>query len=101
MLNSINQDAFTLFNQGGNLIPYEYTGYKNEILASKSTAWLGTTLNNSPIYDVKGPDAAVFLTSVCINSFLKMKPVRQGIFPPAGRTKIVGNSRAGFSERSA
>ncbi|WKY45233.1 aminomethyl transferase family protein [Eubacteriaceae bacterium ES2] len=74
MLNSISQDAFTLFNQGGNLIPYEYTGYKNEILASKATAWLGTTLNNSPIYDVKGSDAAKFLTSVCINSFMKMKP---------------------------
>ncbi|MCG2730789.1 MAG: aminomethyl transferase family protein [Acetobacterium sp.] len=74
MLNSINRDAFTLFNQGGNLMPYEYTGYKNEILASKSTAWFGTILNNSPIYDVTGPDAAKFLTSICVNSFLKMKP---------------------------
>lgn len=74
MLDSINRDAFTLFNQGGNLIPYEYTGYKNEILASKSTAWFGTTLNSSPIYDVKGPDAAKFLSSICINSFFKMKP---------------------------
>ncbi|MBC3900904.1 aminomethyl transferase family protein [Acetobacterium malicum] len=74
MLDSINRDAFTLFNQGGNLIPYEYSGYKNEILASKSTAWFGTTLNSSPIYDVKGPDAAKFLSSICINSFFKMKP---------------------------
>lgn len=74
MLDSINRDAFTLFNQGGNLIPYEYNGYKNEILASKSTAWFGTTLNSSPIYDVKGPDAAKFLSSICINSFFKMKP---------------------------
>ncbi len=74
MLDSINRDAFTLFNQGGNLIPYEYTGYKNEIIASKSTAWFGTILNSSPIYDVKGPDAAKFLSSICINSFFKMKP---------------------------
>lgn len=73
MLNPINKDAFTLFNQGGNLIPYEYTGYKDEILASKSTASLGTILNNSPIFDVKGPDAAEFLTSICVNNFLKMK----------------------------
>lgn len=73
MLNSINKDAFTLFNRGGDLVPYEYTGYKDEILASKSTAWFGTILNNSPIFDVKGPDAAKFLTSICVNNFMNMK----------------------------
>ncbi|HCX64781.1 MAG TPA: glycine cleavage system protein T, partial [Eubacteriaceae bacterium] len=72
MLNPINHDAFTLFNRG-ELIPYEYSGYKNEVLASKSTAWLGTILNNSPIYDVKGPDSKDFLTSICVNNFTKMK----------------------------
>lgn len=73
MLSSVNKDAFTLFNQGGNLIAYEYTGYKDEILASKSTASICTILNNSPIFDIKGPDAAEFLTSICVNNFLGMK----------------------------
>ena len=73
MLNPIIKDTFTIFNRGGNLLPYEYTGYKDEILASKSTAWFGTVLNNSPIFDVKGPDAAKFLTSICINNFSAMK----------------------------
>lgn len=81
MLNPINQDAFTLFNQGGNLVAYEYTGYRNEILASKSTAWFGTILNNSPIFDVKGPDAAKFMTSICVNNFSKMTvgSIRHGV----------------------
>lgn len=70
----IDQGVFTLFSAGGMYTtPYEYTGYKDEILASKSTAWIGTTLNNSPVFDVKGPDAAKFLTSICVNDYTNMK----------------------------
>lgn len=70
MFESINEGAFTIFR---GFIPFEYTGYKDEILSSKSTAYVGTILNTSPIYDVKGPDAAKFLTSICVNDFIKMK----------------------------
>lgn len=73
MFETINEGVFTLFNAGGMLLPYEYTGYKDEILSSKSTAYVGTALNESPIYDVKGPDAAKFLSSICVNDFTKMK----------------------------
>lgn len=68
MSNVIDQGIFTLFSVGGlYTAPYEYAGYKDEILASKSSAWVGTALNESLVFDVKGPDAAKFLTSICIN----------------------------------
>ncbi len=54
---------------GPMVIPFEYTGYKDEILASKTTAWIGLSLMLSPIYDIKGPDAAKFLNSICTNDF--------------------------------
>lgn len=73
MFEKINEGVFTLFNAGGLMAPYEYTGYRDEILSSKSTAYVGTALNESPIYDVKGADAAKFLSSVCINKFMNMK----------------------------
>lgn len=73
MFEKINEGVFTLFNAGGFMAPYEYSGYKEEILASKFTAYLGTALNESPVFDVKGPEAAKFLSSVCVNDFTKMK----------------------------
>ncbi|UWG98895.1 aminomethyl transferase family protein [Dehalobacter sp. DCM] len=74
MSDVVNQGVFTLMSVGGMYtIPYEYTGYKDEILASKSTAWVGTALNESPIFDIKGPDAAEFLTSICVNDYRNMK----------------------------
>lgn len=81
MLSALNRDAFLLMNQGGNLTAYEFTGHQDEILASKSTAWLGSVLNNSPIFDVKGPQAAEFLNSICVNNFSQMdtRSIRHGI----------------------
>jgi len=71
----INEGVFTLCSAGGMFFAfYDDTGYNDEILASKSTAWTGTALNGqSPIFDVKGPDAARFLTSICTNNCDKMK----------------------------
>ncbi len=74
MRQHVNEGVSTFFNAGGMyLAPLEYLGYREEILASKHSAWLGTSLNESPIFDVHGPDAAKFLTSICVNNFLKMK----------------------------
>ena len=50
MFETVNEGVFTLFNAGGIMAPYEYTGYKDEILASKSTAYVGTGLNESPVF---------------------------------------------------
>ena len=71
--NSVNQGAFTFFLAGFMYAPYEYTGYKDELLASKESAYITTALNESPIYDVKGPDADKFMSSICINNFSNVK----------------------------
>jgi len=74
MLEHVNEGVSTFLNAGGLYVaPLEYQGYRDEILASKTSAWIGTPLNESPIYDVQGPDAARFLTSLCVNNFMKMK----------------------------
>lgn len=65
----------------GVTLPYEYTGVGDEVTAAKTSAWIGTQLMTSPIYDVKGPDAVKFLNSICVNDFtnLKDKGIRHAI----------------------
>ena len=56
-------------------MPLEYSGGKDEFLASRKTAWLGGALNCTPVYEVWGPDAAEVLTATCVNrDFSLMKP---------------------------
>ena len=73
MFEKVYAGCHTMFNAGGMYIPYEYTDFREEVLASKTSAYIGTVLNTSPVYDVEGPDAAKFLTSVCVNDFTRMK----------------------------
>lgn len=66
----IDEGAFTYRKAGAGFTHFEYSGWRTEILASKQTAHIGTSLHgHSPVYDVSGPDALEFLRSVCINSF--------------------------------
>ena len=51
----------------GTLLPSAFTGPRAEFLACRETAWLGVTLNSSPVFDIFGPDAVKFLNSVCVN----------------------------------
>lgn len=51
----------------GTFLPREFGGSRKELLACRETAWLGSNLNMSPVYDVSGPDAAALLTRVCVN----------------------------------
>jgi glycine cleavage system aminomethyltransferase T len=73
-LNSpVYEGATLLFPFGPTLAPYEYTGVQDEILASKTSAWIGVTLTiTSPIYDVKGPDLIKFFNSICVNDFTNL-----------------------------
>jgi len=76
------EGVFTLFPAGPVMSPLEYNGYVPEVLATKRTASLGTSLNgNSPVYDVTGPDALEFLRSVCVNSFkgFEVGQIRHGV----------------------
>ncbi len=56
----------------GMLLPYEYRGVKPEIRAYQTSAWIGTSLMISPIYDVYGPDVIKFFNSICINDFTNL-----------------------------
>jgi glycine cleavage system aminomethyltransferase T len=64
---SINEDASTINGGNGVYLPHNFSGAEDELLACRKTAWLGTALNMSPVYDVSGPDSAKLLTSVCVN----------------------------------
>lgn len=71
----IMEGAFGLWRDfGGNVLPWEFTGSKDEFMATRTTASLGVFLNSSPVYDISGPDAEKFLNFVCVNrDFHKMK----------------------------
>ena len=56
----------------GVCLPFEYQGVKPEISAYQTSAWIGTSLMISPIYDVYGPDLVKFFNSICTNDFSKL-----------------------------
>lgn len=65
---NINKDAKLLLPfMGKGFMPFIYTGYQDELMACRKTAWLGTFLNLSPVYDVSGPDLIKLLNRVCVN----------------------------------
>ena len=72
---SVNKDCALITNLGPfGCYPLVVSSYKEELLACRETAWLGCTLNVSPVYDVSGPDAAKLLNYVCVNrDFNKLK----------------------------
>lgn len=73
MGNPAMEGATLLFQMApGMSLPYEYGGVEQEIQGYRDSAWIGTTLMISPIYDVVGKDAVKFLNSICINDFTKL-----------------------------
>lgn len=67
------ETATLLFQIGGGTpLPYEFGGVKHEIDGYRKSAWIGTPLAWSPIYDVVGPDAVKFLNSICTNNFSRL-----------------------------
>lgn len=73
MMNPAMEQATLLFQMApGMSIPYEYSGVKDEIEGYRVSAWIGTTLMISPIYDVIGEDSVKFLNSICVNDFTKL-----------------------------
>jgi vanillate/3-O-methylgallate O-demethylase len=77
----VYEGVFSTMHLGPMVLPYQYTGYRDEILASKTSAWIGLNLMMSPIYDVKGPDAVKFFNSICVNDFTNLsdKGIRHAI----------------------
>lgn len=54
---------------------------EDEIKAYQTSAWIGTALMTSPIYDVYGPDAVKLMGQVCTNDFttLGMNGIRHAV----------------------
>lgn len=67
------REGSLLFQNPLGLISYEFGGIPSESTAYRTSAWIGTVLNSSPIIDVVGPDACKFLESICVNDFSKLK----------------------------
>lgn len=64
-------DADVAFYQGivrPFLIPLEYTGWRDEQMSWKETAYLHGNLNPSPTLILRGPDALRFLRDTCVNT---------------------------------
>lgn len=59
-------------------VPLEYEGWKPETLSWTKTAYLGTSISMSFIYDVKGPEVQEFMKKYFVNNFDKF---------PVGRAK--------------
>ena len=64
---SLSQVPGSPFSKAG-FFPFDYTGAKNELLACRETAWLGTSLMQSPVYDIYGNEAVKYLNYYCVNS---------------------------------
>ena len=47
-------DAALLMNFGPIVVPFEYTGRRDETLSWKNGAYLGTSISMSPSYTIKG-----------------------------------------------
>lgn len=70
MNNPVFEGARYLFQMApGFMIPFEYEGVRREIQAYQTSAWIGTSLMISPIFDVYGPDVIPFFNFICVNDF--------------------------------
>ncbi|MCD7834547.1 MAG: hypothetical protein LUH00_11270 [Lachnospiraceae bacterium] len=82
IMNPALEGASLIMPQGpGVMAAFSYTGIADEIQAYQTSAWIGTALLTSPIYDVCGPDVAKLLNSVCTNDFttLGLKGLRHAV----------------------
>ena len=72
---SLNDGARLMMNFGQGLcMPARYATPREELLACRNTAWLGSFLNISPVYDISGPDAVKLLNYVTVNrDYSKLK----------------------------
>ena len=65
------------FAGGSVLLPFEYTGWQDEVMSYKESCYISHSLNPMPTFRVKGRDAVEFLSRVCVNDFERF-PVGTG-----------------------
>lgn len=51
------------------MVPYEYCGWRDEVMSWKESCYIHTGLNDAPTFRVKGPDAIKFFSDISVNSF--------------------------------
>ena len=61
----------------GDMVPCDYTGWRDEVMSWKETCYLSGNLNPALTYRIKGPDALKFFSDTCVNSFANF-PVGTG-----------------------
>jgi glycine cleavage system aminomethyltransferase T len=72
--NAINKYVRAMARMGPYTFPYLVSSNKEELLACRESAWIGSCLCQSPTYNVTGPDAAKLLNYVSVNrDFNKLK----------------------------
>ncbi|MDO5794927.1 MAG: hypothetical protein Q4Q00_12160 [Turicibacter sp.] len=70
----INSNVNLLLKMGKGFMPYVVTSPKDELVACRETAWLGSFLNVSPVYDISGPDVIRLLNYISVNrDYSKLK----------------------------
>ena len=71
----VYEGSITRLQFGPAVVPYEFSGPRDEYLACRRSAWLGIALNTTPIYDVTGPDAEKLFNHVCVNKDFRLMKV--------------------------
>ena len=71
----VYEGSITRLQFGPAVVPYEFSGPRDEYLACRRSAWLGIALNTTPIYDVTGPDAEKLFNHVCVNKDFRLMQV--------------------------
>jgi glycine cleavage system aminomethyltransferase T len=64
---AIFKGAKSTTNLNGTILPFEFSGPKEEYLACRESAWLGCFLGWQPVYEVSGPEAAKLFNRICVN----------------------------------
>ena len=55
----------------GEAHPWEFAGWREEILSWRTSVGIGAVLNPTPTVFLRGPDVIKFLSDICVNSFTK------------------------------
>lgn len=57
----------------GSVVPFEYSGWRNEVMSWKTGVYLHSGLNPAFTHRVKGPDALKLFSDICVNGFANFK----------------------------
>jgi glycine cleavage system aminomethyltransferase T len=62
-------DVSRFFYMYGWVVPFEFSGWRDETMSWKEGAYLGAVISTSPTFRIKGPDTIKFLSDHFVNGF--------------------------------